>query len=139
LGCHEFGREGGAELEAAVGLVVGRGDIEVDEKVGELGFGAVREGGTQVGDCVEHRLDFVGAGAHRALDFQGSDRFGDRFPACAEFLDASCGERDDRVGGVVVLLEALGLAVSDDGGPPVAQAPRGLDDVGRDGSAARQA
>jgi hypothetical protein len=38
----EFGRDGGAELERLVGLVVDRGDVEGVEQVGELveGYGA---------------------------------------------------------------------------------------------------
>jgi hypothetical protein len=111
LGGDEFGCDGGGELEAAVGLVVGRRDVEVVEEVRQFGFAVAGEGGAQVGHGVEHRLDFVGPGAGRAVDFQVADRFGDRFAAGAEFLDPAGGEGDDGVVGVLALLEAEGLAV----------------------------
>ena len=103
--------DGGGYRDGALGLVVGGGDIEGIEDLGELLGADGLEGWAQVGDARERGFDLVEVERVGVPDFARVDGVADRLSPHAQLVDALLGERDDRVVGVVVLLHAQALSV----------------------------
>ncbi|HEY1450650.1 MAG TPA: hypothetical protein VGF47_06825 [Solirubrobacteraceae bacterium] len=85
-------------------LVVGDPHVERLEYLGKLLVGRLLDGRAKVRHGVEHRHDFVGMMAGRALRRERVERVRGSGLLRAQLHDAFAGEGDDRMGRVVVLL-----------------------------------
>jgi hypothetical protein len=109
-GRYEVCRDGGGKLERVRWFVVGDGDVEGVEEVGELGWAVAGEGRPEVGNRCQERLDLVRLARVAAGCFELIALLLECRLLTGEFLDSDLGCRDNGMLGVVVLFEAERLA-----------------------------
>jgi len=87
-------------------LVVFDFDVEVFEELCQLGGVVLVEGVAQVGESRERGLDGLRMDVGRRVRLECREVLLELFALGGQFDDAALGERDDGMGGIVVLFEA---------------------------------